>query len=346
MKHPATAVTGKAGVLFLHQIVNEHGSIFRPVHQEDDVGIDGFIEPVINELATGRLVAVQVKSGDSYLSDDGSEFVIPADERHLKYWLSYMVPVILVGHSPSKQLAAWTSVRDYIEHEAYHERGPVRRVRIPISQQVTKESMNGLSELARQRSDERLLLKAADKCLSESAADRKEGFQILANHPDSRRLRLTCLMAKRLLMDEDVNVAKDALFILGYGVGRRRWSWSPNNRAEREEALFAREICKDLSESEVRRAVELCDDEGFHGPLGLGERLMDVLGCRFELAERVLDSIARDQSQPMNRRIHAVYVLCECDDEICDERRDEMFADRALKDVAVEMFSLDQAAAE
>src|SRR5438552_5965373 len=104
MKHPSTAVTAKAGVLFLQQIVNEHGSIFRPVHQEDDVGIDGFIEPVVDEVATGGLVAVQVKSGDSYLSNDGSEFVIPVDERHLKYWLEYMVPVILVGHLPSKQL--------------------------------------------------------------------------------------------------------------------------------------------------------------------------------------------------------------------------------------------------
>ncbi len=181
MKHPSTAVTAKAGVLFLHQIVNEHGSIFRPVHQEDDVGIDGFIEPVIDEVASGRLVAVQVKSGDSYLSDDGSEFVIPAEERHLKYWLGYMVPVILVGHSPSKQIAAWTSVRDYVENETYHERDPVKSIRIPISRQVTKEAMNGLTELARQRSDERLLLKAADKCLSESAADRKEGFQILTS---------------------------------------------------------------------------------------------------------------------------------------------------------------------
>ncbi len=66
---------------------------------------------------------------------------------------------------------------------------------------------------------------------------------------------------------------------------------------------------------------------------------MDVLHCQFDLAEGVLESVARDQSQPMNRRIHAVYLLCECDDEICDEFRDEMLGDPALKDVATEMFS-------
>jgi hypothetical protein len=83
-------------------------------------------------------------------------------------------------------------------------------------------------------------------------------------------------MAKRLLMDANLDVAKDALFILGYGVGRRRWSWNPNNRAERNDALFACEMCRELTEAEVRRALELCDNESFHGPQGLGERLLDV----------------------------------------------------------------------
>jgi Domain of unknown function (DUF4365) len=341
MKHPPTAVTAKAGVLFLQQIINEHGSIFRPVHQEDDVGIDGFIEPVIDEVATGNLVAVQVKSGDSYLSKDGSEFVIPTDEEHVNYWMNYMVPVILVAHSPSKKLAAWTSVRDYVEQETYHGRVPIKNIRIPISRQLTNDKINGLAELARQRSDERLLPKAADKCLSEIAAERKEGFQILANHPDSRRLRLTCLMAKRLLMEADVDVAKDALFILGYGVGRRRWSRNPSNRTERDEEVFAWQMCEELSEAEVRRALELCDDESFHGPQGLGERLSDVLGCCFELADSVLDAVARDPSQPMARRINAVYLLCECDDDIY---RDTMLTDPALKDIAMETFGSDQIA--
>jgi hypothetical protein len=150
-------------------------------------------------------------------------------------------------------------------------------------------------------------------------------------------------MAKRLLMDADVDVAKDALFMLGYGVCRKLWSWNPSNRMERDEELFAWEMCKELSEAEVRRALVLCDDESFHGPHGLGERLLDVLGCRFELADRVLDALARDPFQPMNRRIHAVYLLCQCDEDICEEHRDKMLADPALKDVAMEMFGPDHA---
>jgi hypothetical protein len=44
----------------------------------------------------------------------------------------------------------------------------------------------------------------------------------------------------------------------------------------------------------------------------------------------------------MNRRIHAVYLPCQCDDDICEERRDNMLADPELKDVAMEMFNSDQ----
>jgi len=78
MKYKKSQATGKAGVIFVDSIVNQHGSVFRPVHQEDDFGIDGFIELVTAEEASGRLVAVQIKSGDSYLSADGEGFsVVP-----------------------------------------------------------------------------------------------------------------------------------------------------------------------------------------------------------------------------------------------------------------------------
>ena len=338
MKHPSTAVTAKSGMLFLQQIVNQHGSIFRTVHQEDDVGIDGFIEPAKKEEATGRLIAVQVKSGDSYLSPEKDEFIVPVDERHLHYWMHYMLPVVLVAYSPTKNIAAWISVRDYVEYEAYHHRLPLTSIRIPIRRQLDVRAIDHLAELARVRADEQLLIKAADQCLSESSTERKSGFEILANHPNSRSLRITILTARRLISDSDAAVAKNALFVLGYGVGRLRWSWNPNNREERLQELFAREVCRDLAVAEIQRMLELCDDENFHGPDALGERLFDVLGCRFEEAEQVLDTIARDKSVPMARRIHAAYLLCGCDDEVCDERRSVMESDPELTDLAAVMF--------
>src|SRR4051812_24554910 len=111
MKYSRNKTIGKAGVIYVERIVNEQGSVFRPVHQEDDFGIDGYIELVDSEIASGQIIAVQIKSGDSYLSEDKDHFEVSVDERHLKYWREFMLPVILICYSPSKDAAAWVSVR-------------------------------------------------------------------------------------------------------------------------------------------------------------------------------------------------------------------------------------------
>jgi hypothetical protein len=65
MKWTKRQQTAVAGVAFVEEVVNAHGSIFRPIHQETDVGIDGYIELVKTEKVSGHLIAVQIKCGDS-----------------------------------------------------------------------------------------------------------------------------------------------------------------------------------------------------------------------------------------------------------------------------------------
>lgn len=345
MKYTAKQTVANSGVIFVQKVVNEHGSIFRPVHQETDLGVDGFIELVKAEESSCRLVAVQIKSGDSYLSPKGDEFLIDVDQRHLNYWLNFMVPVIIVAYSPSKDVAAWTSVRDYVEYERYHDRLTVTQIRIPFYEKFDAEALSkNVAGLAHVRADERLLIRCANKCLSQHTQERHNGFQILSQHPDSRRLKITCLLARRLLMDENEQTAKDALHILGFGVGRQRWSWNPNNQEEAGESSFAAQTCRDLTNAEIRRLVELCDDEGFRGPQGLGERLFDVLCCCFDTAERVLDDVACDKSQPMQRRANALYMLFECDDDAIEEIYKNPRENDRVRDVIDWMFTPSSAA--
>jgi hypothetical protein len=340
MKYKKTKATGKAGVIYVEKVVNDHGSVFRPVHEEDDLGVDGFIELVKAEVASGRLIAVQIKSGDTYLAASGDEFVVDVDERHLDYWLNFMVPVIIVCYSPSKNIAAWVSVRDYVEYERYHDRLPVKQIRVPFYGKFDIEALSsGIAGLAHARADERILLYSADMCLSENVQRRHDGFQILANHPDSRGLQVTCVFARHLVMDPNVDTAKEALFILGYGVGRRRWSWNPNNQTEAEVSAFACKLCSDLEEGEIRRLLELCDDEAFHGSQGLGERLFDVICCCFDRASRVLESVLRDHTQPIHRRANALFLLYECDDGELEDAQHDLLNDTEIREVIKWMFS-------
>jgi len=78
-----------------------------------DVGIDGNLEFVnTSGYATGRIVAVQVKSGPSYFthpSPRGWKFY-PL-EMHRNYWESFSLPVLLVLHDPDTGKSYWTDAR-------------------------------------------------------------------------------------------------------------------------------------------------------------------------------------------------------------------------------------------
>ena len=57
--------------------------IWRETHVSD-VGIDGTIEFVDQDEPTGIKVAVQIKTGSSYLNEDRSVFSVHSDQDHFK----------------------------------------------------------------------------------------------------------------------------------------------------------------------------------------------------------------------------------------------------------------------
>lgn len=78
-----------------------------------DVGIDAHLEIVVEGLATGRLLALQIKSGESYFREAVAEgFVYRSDQEHLDYWLNHSLPVVVVICKPGTQEAYWQVVSD------------------------------------------------------------------------------------------------------------------------------------------------------------------------------------------------------------------------------------------
>jgi hypothetical protein len=246
-------IVANEGIIFLQQEINKHGSIFRPVHQETDIGIDGFIEFVENEVATGQLIAVQVKSGDSYLNSKKDEFVLSVSEKHLSYWNDFSIPVVLIFYSPTLDKSAYIEIKSFVSHEKYHDRLPIKRIEVGLESRkfdadAVGKNFKGLLEVYK---DEKILLDSTDKCLSDDLQKQKDGFLILSNHPFSRDRKITTFIAKRLLMSSDIELAKDALFLLGFCAGRQRWSWNPNNKEEKEIIKYASEICASLAKDEI-----------------------------------------------------------------------------------------------
>ncbi|HHC6532808.1 TPA: DUF4365 domain-containing protein, partial [Vibrio parahaemolyticus] len=90
-------------------VVRNLGWIFRdqPVC---DQGIDAHIEIVDDGNPTGKLLGVQVKSGSSHFKETTQGYVYYGSLVHLEYWLSYSLPVILVGYLPEEDKVIWAPI--------------------------------------------------------------------------------------------------------------------------------------------------------------------------------------------------------------------------------------------
>jgi len=101
----------RAGVLRVGALLNAVGLIFRETPNAD-VGIDGQVE-LVDERgeATGATIAVQIKSGSSYLIDSGEAWKFYPSEKHQDYWEMYPLPVVLMLHDPDTDHVYWADVR-------------------------------------------------------------------------------------------------------------------------------------------------------------------------------------------------------------------------------------------
>ena len=110
-----------------------------------DVGIDGELEPVIAGEASGQLIGVQIKSGESYFRETADAgFVFRGDLAHLEYWSKYANPVVLVIHRPSDGLLLWEVINDATVERTD---GGWKLV-VPLSQELTQQSKDRLLEIA------------------------------------------------------------------------------------------------------------------------------------------------------------------------------------------------------
>lgn len=108
-KYTNTNKKGRSGLNILTKIVeNELGWIVRPNHQEDDFGIDGFLDVVIDGFVTGKSIAIQIKSGNSYLNGLNDYcWNFTGETRHLNYYLNHDIPVLIILVDLESEIAYW-----------------------------------------------------------------------------------------------------------------------------------------------------------------------------------------------------------------------------------------------
>ena len=101
----------RVGVSQVQLITNQKLQwIFRELGIQD-FGVDAHIEIMGENYATGKLIAVQIKCGESYFKESNSDFVtFRFDEKHYEYWINYSIPVIVVLVHPKSLEVIWEVV--------------------------------------------------------------------------------------------------------------------------------------------------------------------------------------------------------------------------------------------
>lgn len=103
-----TEKTANIGMGYCKTIASENDWLFRD-QPALDIGIDAHME-IVDELGNPKqLIALQVKSGESYFKEETGECIIfrQITERQYKYWTSNPLPCIIVLFNPTDHTCIW-----------------------------------------------------------------------------------------------------------------------------------------------------------------------------------------------------------------------------------------------
>lgn len=113
-RYPQSAITAKRGVNHVRITVENAGSLFLKIEEENDLGIDALIEFIQNGTPLNHQIAVQIKSGQSYYDSDSKECLFPIG-NHREYWSKHRLPVYGIVYVPSLDTAHWVDIKHYLK---------------------------------------------------------------------------------------------------------------------------------------------------------------------------------------------------------------------------------------
>ncbi|PGU51914.1 hypothetical protein COD70_26250 [Bacillus cereus] len=143
---------GAAGEAYVHAIISDPdqvGWIFRKQY-EGDYGIDAHFEIKNKGRATGRLIAAQIKYGPSYVTEHKDHYVFYGKYKHLHYWLTHSLPVVIV-YVATKRINEMLIPHFYwveVKKEKIKTLKSTWKIKIPKSQTFAKSCIKDLANIA------------------------------------------------------------------------------------------------------------------------------------------------------------------------------------------------------
>lgn len=111
-----------------------------------DYGIDAHVEPKVDGVPSGRPVALQIKTGQSYFepAPEGWRYRAKGNERHLHYWLGHTLPVLIIFCDPETETLYW----QHVTAERINYTPNDWTIVIPRNQTIAPEAKDAIAAIA------------------------------------------------------------------------------------------------------------------------------------------------------------------------------------------------------
>lgn len=127
--------TERIGLNHIGEIAERNKWMFReqPI---DDVGIDAHIELTEPTGESKQLLALQIKSGESWFKEKKDDYIIFRDinERQYNYWTMNSLPCIVVLYNPDDDMCIWQKLTVETIEKTNDGKGKGFFVKIPLNQ--------------------------------------------------------------------------------------------------------------------------------------------------------------------------------------------------------------------
>lgn len=137
--------TERLGVGLADVAFTKWGWVFRnqPI---GDYGIDAHVEPKTDGVPSGRPVALQIKTGQSYFepTPEGWRYRAKGNERHLHYWLGHTLPVLIIYCDPDTETLYW----QHVTAERINYTPNDWTIVIPRNQTITPDAKDAITTIA------------------------------------------------------------------------------------------------------------------------------------------------------------------------------------------------------
>lgn len=263
-----------------------------------------------DEEPTGCCIAVQIKSGDSYVKSNG-DFFLKANKDHFEYWYSHALPIATVVYSPERDYAVWADITEYLsQHSNVVETGPYN-IEIPASQEFSSTTFERfashfLKYLEPYRHKFGVALeKFADRENSRNCLDGiKYLFSFQRQSVTGWYYVISCFQnfrRHRLLFQ--------LIDMLAYLPGHEDIFWHKDNMIQDQTRDAALDFLKErFGRVEVLTMLEAVTDGGGFARGAIGQRVLVIVSYVRD-REKVLESIAFDPEIDEDVRYWALLLL-------------------------------------